>query len=244
MIVTDYTIKTNKNVPPLTIALVCDLHHRPYNECLRACLAANPDVIMISGDLMSSLSSKRPETLEKNRRGYDFLRAAAKERPTFYSLGNHEGRADDENIKKIAETGAVLLDDSFTEYGGYLIGGLSSGFKRPKTFSVDEEFLHRFASLDGYKILLCHHPEYYPKFIKELDVDLTLSGHAHGGQWRFFGRGIYAPGQGIFPKYTSGVYDGRLVVSRGLANCEKIPRIFNPTEVVTVKIVPTKETRR
>ena len=61
-----------------------------------------------------------------------------------------------------------------------------------------------------------------------------MSGHAHGGQWRIFGRGVYAPGQGIFPKYTSGVIDGRCVISRGLSNHTHVPRIFNPPELVMV----------
>ena len=85
-------------------------------------------------------------------------------------------------------------------------------------------------------MLLCHHPEYYPKYIKDLPVDLTLSGHAHGGQWRLFGRGAYAPGQGIFPKYTAGVYENRLLVSRGLGNLYIVPKINNPPEILKIKI--------
>lgn len=68
--------------------------------------------------------------------------------------------------------------------------------------------------------------------------DLVLSGHAHGGQWSFMGRGIIAPGQGWFPKYTSGVHQGQygsMIISRGLSNPYKsVPRIGNPCEVVYV----------
>jgi predicted MPP superfamily phosphohydrolase len=86
------------------------------------------------------------------------------------------------------------------------------------------------------KILLCHHPEYYERYLKDKSIDLTVSGHAHGGQWRFFGKGVFAPGQGIFPRYTSGVYDGKLVVSRGLKPARIIPRFFNAPEVVIIDI--------
>ncbi|MCR5090266.1 MAG: metallophosphoesterase [Oscillospiraceae bacterium] len=89
-----------------------------------------------------------------------------------------------------------------------------------------------FEAFDGYKLLLSHHPEYYPLCLKDRKIDLILSGHAHGGQWRFFGRGLFAPGQGLFPKLTSGVVDGRLVISRGLANMAPVPRLFNPPELV------------
>ena len=85
------------------------------------------------------------------------------------------------------------------------------------------------------RLLLCHHPEYYPDYIRGTDIELTVSGHAHGGQWSIFGRGVFAPGQGLFPKYTAGVYDGgRLVVSRGVTNTVRIPRFFNPTEIVVI----------
>ena len=91
-------------------------------------------------------------------------------------------------------------------------------------------WLTDFAALPGYHILLSHHPEYFP-FIPQ-SIELILSGHAHGGQWRVLGRGVYAPGQGFWPKWTSGIIDGRMVVSRGLANTAKLPRINNPTEIV------------
>jgi len=98
------------------------------------------------------------------------------------------------------------------------------------------KWLERFSAMKGYKILLCHHPEYYKRFVKGKDIDLILAGHAHGGQIRLFGKGLFAPGQGLFPKYTSGVYDGRLLVSRGIANMVKIPRLFNKGEVICIEL--------
>ena len=74
------------------------------------------------------------------------------------------------------------------------------------------------------------------EYIRELDIDLTLSGHAHGGQWRVFGRGVFAPGQGILPKYTSGMHENRFIVSRGLANNAFVPRLFNSTELIFIEV--------
>ena len=89
----------------------------------------------------------------------------------------------------------------------------------------------------GYHLLLCHHPEYFDRYLRDYPIDLTVSGHAHGGQWRVFGRGVYAPDQGLFPKYTSGLHEDRLVISRGVANTVPFaPRLFNPCEVVTVEV--------
>lgn len=110
----------------------------------------------------------------------------------------------------------------------------------PKWFEVDAEWLSVFERQNGYKILLNHHPEYWrlrEPYLSSRRIDLVLSGHAHGGQIRFLGKGLYAPGQGFFPKYTKGIYDDRLVVSAGLANTSSIiPRVFNPTEVVYVRL--------
>jgi predicted MPP superfamily phosphohydrolase len=48
------------------------------------------------------------------------------------------------------------------------------------------------------------------------------------------GRGLYAPGQGIFPKYTSGIH-ANMIISRGLSNTAGfIPRLFNPREIVYI----------
>ena len=90
------------------------------------------------------------------------------------------------------------------------------------------------------KVLLCHHPEYYHRFESagyRLDaIDLILSGHAHGGQMCIFGKPLFAPGQGFFPKLAGGVYDGRLIVSRGLSDTAHTPRINNPMELVMIDI--------
>jgi len=97
----------------------------------------------------------------------------------------------------------------------------------------DTDWLTAFSSVPGFHILLSHHPEYFP--LVPPSVDLVLSGHAHGGQWRFFGHGVWCPGQGLWPRWTRGVYDGKLVVSAGLSNTTWVPRLFNPTEVVYIE---------
>ena len=91
-----------------------------------------------------------------------------------------------------------------------------------------------------YTLLMSHHPEYFPDLPS--GVGLVLSAHSHGGQARIFNpikwkwQGIYAPGQGFFPKYTKGLYsrpdETQMIVTSGLTNTARVPRFFNPTEVV------------
>lgn len=65
-------------------------------------------------------------------------------------------------------------------------------------------------------------------------ADLITCGHAHGGQVRLFGHGLFAPGQGFWPHYTKGVYGGKMVISAGCSNTAPVPRLFNPTEIVYI----------
>ena len=100
-------------------------------------------------------------------------------------------------------------------------------------------WLSSFADVPGYHLLLSHHPSYI-KYVPP-SVQLVLSGHLHGSQWRYYSlrhrewRGVFNPDEGFFPTMSKGVYENRLVVSAGLSNTARIPRIFNPTEVVYVE---------
>ena len=228
----------------LRAAVVSDVHNRNHSEILRRVSAENPEIILIPGDLFSALNPEEqhyaPSEKHPNEPSFDLLRSFASIAPTFLSLGNHESYADPENRAKIASTGAVLLEDGFVCHNGILIGGLNSvmipGDKR-NTPPPNTAFLSEFATQEGRKILLSHHPEVYFDHIRPHGIDLVISGHAHGGQWRIGKQGIWAPGQGLFPKYTKGIYfDGHLVVSPGTANHTWVPRIFNPETVIILNI--------
>lgn len=244
---------------PLSAALVSDLHERPFDAVLASLKRERPDLICVTGDFVYGRPAK--EGLKIVEAGVlPFFSACASIAPCFVSLGNHEWMLTDEELSLIRETGAVPLHNAYTVFahGGarLVIGGLSSsqvsayrlmlaeGFDPARARAkVLNRFLRLAPSLDwldaycaesGYHLLLCHHPEYYPRYLRERKIELILSGHAHGGQIRLFGQGLFAPGQGLFPKLTSGVTDGRLVISRGLANRQKVPRLWNPTELVYV----------
>lgn len=59
----------------------------------------------------------------------------------------------------------------------------------------------------SYTIVLSHHPQHF-KAVAQWGADLVLSGHYHGGIWRFPGTriGAIAPDPRIFPRYTGGTY--------------------------------------
>lgn len=217
----------------IRFAVISDVHaDRCSEEILLKTERLQPDAILIPGDLCHSY---RDTEYAEN-----FLRRASEIAPVYYSYGNHEQKISESEFDGIY--GLYVLNNRYVKFRDFTIGGIRSGYTGQNTTKVRSEqvpdisFLDSFENIEGVKLLLCHHPEYYPRYISDRNIDLIVAGHAHGGQWRFFNRGVYAPGQGFFPKYTSGVIDGRLLVSRGLSNHSIIPRIFNAPEIVVLDI--------
>ncbi len=224
---------------PVKICVAADLHGKNSGNAIELLRGVKPDLILSPGDMFENAAKWDVEE-DFHRRSFHFLKEAVKIAPVYLSLGNHERGMSEENGKKLRRAGITLLDNRFvTLKDGIHLGGLTSHYIGGHD-TPDLDFLAEFAALPSLKLLLCHHPEYYPKYIRQTPIDVVISGHAHGGQWRFFDRGVYAPGQGFFPHYTSGVYDNRLCVSRGMANTVPVPRFFNPRELILLHLIPCK----
>lgn len=260
-ILTEYTM-TAGLPKSLTLGFLADLHEQEPGEALRLLRMKKPDLILVAGDtferhemghdprdksdygIMARVARRVFITLDDlmelvlgerehdSEYAYQFFREAGKIAPVFLSLGNHEWYLLPEDLKNIREAGVRLLDNSDCKISlkgmQIRIGGLSS--------AADLEWLEEYCRKDGYKILLCHHPEYYERYLKGKEIHLILSGHAHGGQIRIGNRGLYSPGQGLFPEYTKGIYDDKLVVTTGCSNTTSVPRLGNPCEVVSIRL--------
>lgn len=261
--ITEYAIGANIK-EKICIALIADLHDSPAEWVLSALEKRKPDLIAVCGDLVNAHidgyeiyddvpGGKRH--LRESKNAVMLLEQASRLAPVFFSTGNHELCFDHTDEELLEELGVVYLNNTYTQYKDLVIGGLSSPYKvlagtgkaRDKEDSirrwnlifrnVNHSWLSEFEDRPGYKILLNHHPEYYDRYVAQYKkIDLILSGHTHGGQIRLFGKGLFAHGQGMFPKYSGGIYDGRMIVSRGLSNTVKIPRIGNPKELVFVRL--------
>lgn len=253
------------------LALLADLHGRDPAPVLTSVRSHAPAFICIVGDILyGSHPDGDRSPLDTQEHVLPFLSGCAAIAPSFLSLGNHEWALDQADIEKIEKTGVVVLDNSWVEQDGVVIGGLTSGYvtdyrrfratqdasvRYPRKDTIsgiggavtaaqhrpDTAWLEEFssASPSSTHILLSHHPEYFP--LIPPSVDLVLSGHAHGGQWAYYSFrkkrmcGVWSPGQGFLPRWTKGIYEGKLVVSAGLANTASVPRLFNPTEVVYIE---------
>jgi hypothetical protein len=90
-------------------------------------------------------------------------------------------------------------------------------------------------------VLIAHRPELFNDYLNAQNPPcIVFAGHAHGGLVRIFNKGVYSRSEGLFPKYTSGLYklnQSYMVVSRGLGDGDKFqPRIFNGYHLPVVTI--------
>ena len=245
----NYSIESDKIDNPVRIALITDLHSCRYgdneSELISALDAEHPDIVMLGGDIFDDqLSNDNTE---------EFLRNISGRYPIYYVTGNHEfwggvDRYSDEmdiidelditrlqgQIDTIDINGNTITVAGVDDYDSHLVDS---------DLILERQFLDCYLSLDAdsYNIILSHRPEYFDTYEAQ-DYDLALCGHAHGGQWRIPGilNGLYAPNQGLFPKYAGGLYSEdttTMIVSRGLAReSTMIPRLYNPPELVIIDI--------
>ena len=255
---------------PHTVAILSDLHNKNGRAAAESLRQRRPDLIAVTGDLFLGYRAIEGEDLLRTQENVlPLIRQCAQLAPTYLSLGNHEWAVSTSDLQALRDNGAVVLDNTWTRDAstGLLLGGLTSAkvsdFRQfRKKHDADIPYTHEkrhadtlivhpsakwlkdFERQDGFKILLCHHPEYWSlqkPFLKDHPIDLVLAGHAHGGQIRLFGRGLFAPGQGALPRYSGGMHHGphgQLIISRGLANTAPppIPRLFNPREIVYIDL--------
>lgn len=230
------------------IAHVSDLHNTEIgkdNEKLLAMLQdAEPDIIAITGDLIDSRNTDVEVALQ-------FIREAVKIAPCYYVTGNHESRISEYSVLKagMETAGVVILEDARTEIslGGATITltGVNDPSFRTNDLSGDSVTVMdaKLTQLHGddneFTILLSHRPELFDTYVKN-NIDLVLSGHAHGGQLRLpFIGGLVAPHQGMFPEYDAGLYteeNTNMIVSRGVGNSIFPFRINNRPEVILIEL--------
>jgi uncharacterized protein len=238
-----YEISTDKINDNIRIAFIADLHSCYYGENqkdLLDCINKQaPDIVMFGGDIADD------ELPHEN--WMIVLEALAALYPCYYVTGNHEYWSfDAEFIRQtVNEFGINVLEG---ECRTIAINGQKINICGIDDFVIGEKeydkqlkntMINRDFSL--YSLLLAHRPEHINRYLN-YNFDLILSGHTHGGQWRipFVLNGLYAPDQGFFPKYAGGKYEHGStlhIVSRGLSkNSTRIPRIFNPPELVIVDL--------
>lgn len=247
------------------IVQITDLHSHTFGKnnarLIRAIDKVNPDLIVVTGDMMNSLHDE----------GEVFLHLAeqlAKRYLIYYIDGNHElivkmksnrqehdfypnfiERLEQLNVhiindktvllkrgnEKIALTGLdiplIFYSAEDADMGTY---EFTKAYVEKKIGEANEELL---------QILLVHTPDYFPVYA-EWGADLTLAGHHHGGMIRnpFMGVGGFVGHRGtleFMPTYSAGEFKegaATMYVGRGLGNYTINFRLFNRPELVVITL--------
>lgn len=257
LIVRHYRVEAAAIATPLRLALITDLHSCRYGENEQQLAAAIdkelPDIVLLGGDIFDD---KIPDDNTAA-----LLQSIADQYPCYYVTGNHEYWAGQAafttKMQILAAYGVKRLSGTTEEL---TINGQTitiCGADDPDSYRIVKNarpadglaaFQQQLANIapndmnkHNYTILLAHRPEYFALYAEQ-GFDLALCGHAHGGQWRLPGliNGVYAPNQGLLPKYAGGLYQQRrttMIVSRGLAReSTRIPRLFNRPELVIIDL--------
>ena len=249
-IATTYFTISNNRVPDefdgFKIAHLSDIHDKDIRRALQQSLENESlDIIVITGDL---IDSKNPDI----EQAVDLVKYLQTIAPVYFVTGNHEAWSGVYNRleKKLIETGVHVLANEriLIKQGNESI--LLMGVQDP-SFDIESNLLSEESALiegtlqtltedsAAYSILLSHRPELFDVYVRH-QIDLVFSGHAHGGQFRLpFIGGLIAPDQGLFPTYTSGIYEEektQMVVSRGLGNSIIPIRFNNRAEIVLIEL--------
>lgn len=221
------------------IVQISDLHNAKFGknnqklvDRIREC---EPDMIVLTGDLVDSNHTNVDRAVQ-------FVDEIVKICPVYYVTGNHEYWLEkseyDELMDGLIGAGVVILDDQVVE--------ISRGDAKFRLVGLDDKSLADgtlealLSDEKEFTVVLAHEPQYFARYAGT-GVDLVLSGHAHGGQFRLpFVGGIVAPDQGFLPEYTAGEYymnGTEMIVSRGLGNSVIPVRLFNYPEIVCVELV-------
>ncbi|WP_391118911.1 metallophosphoesterase [Psychrobacillus sp. L3] len=230
--------KIPANFNGLKIVQISDLHDATFGEnqarLVKKVKHASPDLIFITGDLIDSNRYDLGNSL-------DVVEQIVEIAPVYYVTGNHEISTNDvDHIKsKLLDLGVQVLSnkEQIIEKSGERIRII--GIEDPLSGVSIADALSKFKKTEDFTLVLSHRPEAFQDYVDN-QLDVVFSGHAHGGQFRIPGLGgLVAPGQGLFPKYTAGLYeekDTKMIVSRGLGNSVIPVRVFNTPELVVVTL--------
>lgn len=218
----------------LRIAVISDLHGKEFGEENRALLKETaelkPDLIVITGDLVR----EEEEFIIIPALATGLLELA----PTYYVTGNHEwaGKHVPELKELLTKYGVTVLSNEYIvlKQGGQKLVLLGAddinGRADQKSITELASEARKAEGEDTYLLLLSHRNNLNETYA-EAKVDLTLCGHAHGGQVRLpFTDGLIGPRREWFPQFTAGRYSlsyGQMVVSRGLGDELPAFRLFN-----------------
>ncbi|MBO5525697.1 MAG: metallophosphoesterase [Clostridia bacterium] len=228
----EYTLNSKKIKKSTSFIMLSDLHATEYGEELLVMTRKlSPDFVVFAGDMGDE--GKAAVVAEKTYAQF------GKAFPCYAVMGNHEfsGKVAGRLERACMECGVKVLHGDRYLQNGILLCGIDDIAAGKATWENEKQSLREIDD-SLFSVLISHRPDFHA-YYRESGFDLVVCGHTHGGQLRF-GKinGVYAPGQGIFPKYAGGLYSlgkTNMIVGRGLVQ-NRLPRWGNPPELILVRL--------
>src|SRR5690606_15714777 len=184
----------------ISIMQISDVHNKVFGnqneKLIEAVKRNNADIIVLTGDLVDRKTS--------NYSNVFFLVEKLKEinRNIYFVTGNHEweNKYTEEILDGLSKRGVTILNNKNTQI---TIGATTINLVGIDNQSTNHENIN--LAFDGvsrefYTVLLSHSPTVVEEY-QDIQVNLILSGHTHGGQVRVPLIGaLIAPDQGFFPE--------------------------------------------
>jgi predicted MPP superfamily phosphohydrolase len=171
--------------PSLRLVQIADPHLGPWlsvarlRRQLERLLAHDPHLVMLTGDFLTMESRGSPGALAESLAPLRALAGRA-----FAVFGNHDLEAEDEVRAALDACGVRLLEDAEVAVDSPVgpLQILGARFVWRDRRAHLEELCRRHPRRDGHlRLLLLHDPQAF-HHLPPGCVDLTLSGHTHGGQ--------------------------------------------------------------
>lgn len=241
----------------LKILHLTDIHRKSFGKNQKKLISLirqeSPDFIVVSGDIIYcynhwyNFGYNYKKDLEKVMKIFYNI---AKDYPVYYAPGNHECKSGyyPEIRKALIKSGVCVLENEIKIINKSNDEISILGLMDPTFWGgcnvVTDEYINKSSDKlqelkkqveNRFTILISHRPEIF-EIYRKAGIDIVFTGHAHGGQWRFPIIGpVFAPQQGFFPKYTSGIHEfgkTKVIIGRGMGNSSMPIRLFNRPEVV------------
>lgn len=230
-------LSSEKVQQPARLVVIADLQTDQFGEyeehSLRRAMAEKPDVVLFAGDYFQASAEQQREL---RRRTNAFLRDLqfSPARGAFAVRGNIDSLAWRETFEGLPVE-AVESTRSF-DLGDLRVTCLSMRDSFNPKLKVPSHGPEQF------HIVLGHSPNYA---LGEIEADLLVAGHTHGGQVRLPGIGPLATSSRVPRSWAAGLTDlpggGKLLVSRGVgmerAGAPRLRFLCRP-QLVVVDLVP------
>lgn len=224
-----------KRLDGFRIVHLSDLHHSPFTALDHIINAVNttnslkPDMVVLTGDYVShEVSYIEPVA--------NVLGDLDPEFGVFACLGNHDHWTDPMLVTESLEKAKIeVLTNRGLRIEAYRASFWLGGVDDHMVGKVDLAAALKGSFPDETKLLLAHNPIIFRQAVRS-GVDLTFSGHTHGGQVK-----VRDPEKRILPrrKLSSGLHkrkDSQIYITRGIGTVVLPVRFQCPPEVSLITL--------